>query len=175
MNRIGQDRVGRARARLHSPFRRSRRGLGPGKLQGPGPCRTYPTPSGFTQHLQNLSNTFRIYPTPSGFTQHLQDLPNPSGFTQQLQNLPNIFRMYPTFSEFTQHLHNLPNTFRIYPTPSEFTHHLQNSPTTFRIHSPTFRKNRFWAVGPFCTFFDLFADPKNVRFDKNEFLVRSIN
>ena len=35
------------------------------------------TPSEFTQHLQDLPNTFRIYPTPSEFTQHLQNLPFP--------------------------------------------------------------------------------------------------
>jgi hypothetical protein len=65
--------------------------------------------------------------------------------------------------------------FRIYPPPSEFTHHLQNLPTTFRIHPPPSGKIGFEAAGPFCTFFDLFVDPKNVRFDKNDFFVRSIN
>ena len=84
-----------------------------------GRCRTYPTPSEFTQHLQDLSNTFRIYPTPSEFIQHLQNLsntfiiyPTPSGFTQHLQNFPNIFRFFPTFSDFSQHFQNLPTTFR---------------------------------------------------------------
>ena len=132
-----------------------------------------PTPSEFTQHLQNLPNNFRIYPTPSEFTQHLQDL-------------PNTFRIYPTTSEFTQHLQHLPNTFRIYPTPSEFTHPfiiyptpseftnpfrlyppLQNLSTTFRIYPigpfwalyRALYKALFWALFPFvgCPIFSLWA------------------
>ena len=34
-----------------------------------------PTPSEFTQHLQNLPITFRIHPPPSEFTHHLQNSP----------------------------------------------------------------------------------------------------
>ena len=111
----------------------------------------FPTCSAFTQHFQNLPNIFIIYPSFPEFTQHLQ-------------NLPNIFRIYPTPSEFTQHFQNLPNTFRICPTPSEFTHHLHNLPTTFRIHPPSSEKIGFEAAGPFCTFLDLFRDPKKRRF-----------
>ena len=35
-------------------------------------------PSEFTQHLQDLPNTFRIHTTPSGFTHHLQNRSTPS-------------------------------------------------------------------------------------------------
>ena len=105
------------------------------------PTGLYPSlpPSGtqntlFTQHLQNLSNTFRIYPTPSGFIQHLQKLfnpfriyPTPSEFIQPLQDLSNTFRIYPTFSECSQPFQSFPNIFSLFPTFSEFTHHLQKS------------------------------------------------
>ena len=128
-----------------------------------GRCRTYPTPSEFTQHLQDLSNTFRIYPTPSEFTQHLQNLSNTFRFYQPLQDLSNTFRIYPTPSEFTQHLQNFPNLFRCFPTFSDCFQHFQNSPTTFR-------KICFEASGPFWTFFLKFQDPKNVGFAKNDFL-----
>ena len=39
----------------------------------------------------------------------------------------------------------------------------------------TFRKNRFWGLWTFLYLFWLLFDLKNVRFDKHEFLVRSIN
>ena len=138
--------------RLSSPDCRKYVLTGLSKILPEGPCRTYPTPSEFTHHLQNLPNTFRIYPTSSEFTQHLQNLPTPSEFIQHLQNLP-------TPSEFTQHLQNFPNTFRIYPTPSECTHPsriyppLQNLPTTFRIYPPPSEKNLCWGRW---TFLDLF-------------------
>ncbi len=38
-----------------------------------------------------------------------------------------------------------------------------------------YKKIGFGGSGPFCTFFDICFDPTNVRFYKNEFLVRSIN
>ena len=114
-----------------------------------GPCRTYPTPSEFTQHLQNLPNTFRIYPTPSEFTHPFRIYPTPSEFTQHLQNLPNTFRIYPT-------LQNLPTTFRMYPP-------LQNLPTP-----PLFflfnQKNRFWDRWTFLYLFGPVFWPQKRRF-----------
>ena len=54
--------------------------LVPKKKNQPNTFRIHPTPSEFTQHLQNLPTTFRIHPPPSEFTHHLQHLPTPSLF-----------------------------------------------------------------------------------------------
>ena len=91
-----------------------------------------------------------------------------------LQNLPTTFRisrLFPTKKHFLEGvaLHNLPTTSIIYPPLSEFTHHLQNLPTHLQ------KQIGVDASGPFCTFVDLFVDPNNVRFDKHDSLVSSIN
>ena len=89
-----------------------------------------------------------------------------SEFTQHLQNLPNMFRIYPTFSECSQHFQNLPNIF-------SFSQHLQNFPNTFRIHPPPSEKICVEASGPFCTFFGICVDPKNVGLGKHDFIGRT--
>ena len=69
----------------------------------------------------------------------------------------------------------IPKNHKIWPNMSQYAPICPNMSQYAPICPPTFRKNRFWGLWTFLYLFWLFVDLKNVRFDKNDFLVRSIN